>query len=319
MLLWLGRRIVYAATIVVAIAACTYGGLRLLRPDRFPGDSLVGGTLHDLGRAFLHFDLGKSESIPGGPDISTVFSRYWTADLWLLAGGMAIGVFTGVAGGIWCARRPRSIRSRALEVAATVVYCTPVAVSGLMLLLLFNPVFGRAAHLPYFFDADPTFAQPWSNPFDWLRTLLVPWLVLGAPLAAMCLRLTLGQLVEHIEDDHNRTAPAKGLSEWRVLRRHAAPPTFLATGSFVSISIPLLVTNAVLVETVFSVPGFFRYTLRATGRVAPPPRGDPPLDYPLLQAIGLWSAVLIVLLTIAADSVLVRIDPRVRAAGRSPG
>ena len=86
-----------------------------------------------------------------------------------------------------------------------------------------------------------------------------------------------------------------------------------------SISIPLLVTNAVLVETVFSVPGFFRYTLRATGRVAPPPRGDPPLDYPLLQAIGLWSAVLIVLLAIAADSALVRIDPRVRAAGRSPG
>ena len=72
--------------------------------------------------------------------------------------------------------------------------------------------------------------------------------------------------------------------------------------------------NLILVEQIFSVPGFFTHTRRATGQVLNH-GGDPVVDYPMLQAISLWAAVLIVVLGIAVDLVLVRLGPRIRAGG----
>jgi len=102
------------------------------------------------------------------------------------------------------------------------LFCTPVYVVGLGRLLLFHPDFGRWP-LPPFFSAAPVPLSPFSAPWEWLRTLLVPWLVAAAPLAAMCLRLVLGLVREELEADYIRTAYAKGLPHDRVIRRHAGP------------------------------------------------------------------------------------------------
>ena len=148
-----------------------------------------------------------------------------------------------------------------------VLYCAPVFFVGLLLLLAFNPTFG-AVPLPAFFDAYPVWASPWNHPWDWFRTLLVPWLVLAAPLGAMVLRLTLATAIETLDEDYVRTAYAKGLDSRSVIRRHAAPASYVTTASFVGVSIPLIVTNMVLVERVFAVPGFFAFTSRALGNFA---------------------------------------------------
>ena len=81
-----------------------------------------------------------------------------------------------------------------------------------------------------------------------------------------------------------------------------------------------VVMNVVLVEWVFSIPGFFRHMRRALGQVPnwPPPK-VPPLDIPTLQALALWAAVLIVLLGLLADLAIVRLDPRIRATGGTVG
>jgi peptide/nickel transport system permease protein len=208
---------------------------------------------------------------------------------------------------MWCAQRPRSRASRALEVTALLLYCAPVYVVGMLALRLFNPTFGILP-LPAFFDAAPHWASPWDDPWDWLRTLLVPWLVLAAPLGAMCLRITLGNTLEAMDEDYVRTAIGKGLPMRRVVGRHAARASLLPTASFVGVSIPLLVTNVVLIERVFSVPGFFQHTWMALGHVHPP--GTP--DYPMLQALTVWSTVLIVVLGVLADALLPLLDPRLR-------
>jgi peptide/nickel transport system permease protein len=70
-----------------------------------------------------------------------------------------------------------------------------------------------------------------------------------------------------------------------------------------------MVTNMVLVEYVFSVPGFFRHMKRALGQA-------PGIDIPTLQALALWAAVLIVMLSLLADLAIARLDPRIRAGGR---
>jgi peptide/nickel transport system permease protein len=192
-----------------------------------------------------------------------------------------------------------------------VLYCAPVFVVGLLLLLAFNPNFG-AVPLPAFFDAFPVWASPWSDPWDWFRTLLVPWLVLAAPLGAMVLRLTLGTTIEALDEDYVRTAYAKGLGPRSVIRRHAAPASYVTTASFVGVSIPLIITNMVLVERVLAVPGFFGSSWRAFGNLDP--QGVHTRDYPMIQALTLWGAVLIIVSSLILDAVLHRLDPRIASS-----
>ncbi len=140
--------------------------------------------------------------------------------------------------------------------------------------------------------------------------------LLGAPLAAAILRLTLTLALDAMGEDYVRTARAKGLSRATVVRRHAGRPTYVATASLFGASAPIMVTNMVLVEYVFAVPGFFRHMKRALGQA---PGWPPTIDYPTLQALAMWAAVLIVALSLLADLAIVRLDPRIRARGAKLG
>jgi peptide/nickel transport system permease protein len=308
---FVAARLAWAALTFVAVASLTFLIPRVLRPEFYPGQGVVSGVVHDLERLFFHFDLGRAWLWPGQPEIGAMLQRNFAADLWLLAGAMFIGVGGGVAAGLWCASRRRSLAARVLEASAMVVYCTPVYVVGLLLLLAFNPLFGSWP-LPAFFEGEPIWASPWNDPWDWFRALLVPWLVLAAPLGAMVLRLTLASAIEALDEDYVRTAYAKGLGTRSVIRRHAAPASYVTTASFVGVSIPLIITNMILVERVLSVPGFFRFTWKALGHVDQ--RTIHLRDYPMIQALTLWGAVLIIVSGLILDAVLRRLDPRIPAS-----
>lgn len=286
------------------MAVVAYGLVRALRPDIYGGEDLLPGLASDLERAFVRLDFGESCALAGCPEIRELWLDGLAADVWLLVGGLCFGATAGVAGGVLCATRPRSPTSRALEGTATLVYCMPVYVLGLGLLLLFARPFGWWP-LPFFFDPH-SYAPLQDDPWDWFRSQLVPWVIIGAPLAAACLRLTVAICVDVQHEDFVRTARAKGLSERQVVRRHAAPTAYASVASLVAASVPMVVTNVVLVEFVFSVPGFFRYT---KGAVAAP-------DIPMLQAQAVWGAVMIVVVGLLADIALALRDPRIRASGR---
>jgi peptide/nickel transport system permease protein len=303
------RRLAFAPIVLLVVAAVTYGVPRVLRPDMYPGESFVPGLWHDLDRALLHLDFGCSGILPGCPPIHDLWARGLVWDLWLLGGALVLGTVGGILAGVWCASRPRTWPARALETAAMVAYCAPVFFVGLFVLWMFNPIYGRIP-LPAFFDAEPRWVNPWDAPWDWFRTLLVPWIVLGAPLGAMCLRLTLSITRESMDEDFVRTAAAKGLGPQQVVRKHAAPMSYPGTFSLVAVSAPLLITNMVLVERTMSVPGFFKYTWRASGHANP--LRDPTPDFPLLCALGLWGAVLLIVVGLIADAIVARFDPRVR-------
>jgi ABC-type dipeptide/oligopeptide/nickel transport system permease component len=88
--------------------------------------------------------------IRGCPPIHTLWMRGIAGDLWMLGGGLVIGIADGVGAGTWCARRPGTASARFVESVATLLFCAPVYVIGLGLLLLFNRD-GRAL------DQDPNF------------------------------------------------------------------------------------------------------------------------------------------------------------------
>jgi len=317
-LAFLLRRLLFATGTLTLTAFFAYGTMRALRPEQYPGQATVAGLFSDVDRALLHLDFGGACMFPGCPSIKGMWLDGMLVDLSLLAGGVAFAVAFGVLGGLWCASRRRTRSARALESAASLLYCAPVYVIGLGVLLLFAPPFGLV-ELPYFFDPD-SYAPPLESPWDFVRSMMLPWIVVGAPLGAAILRLTLVLSVDALDEDYVRTAAAKGLPHAKVVRRHAGPPTYVSVASLISASAPFMITNMVLVEYVFAIPGFLRHTKRALGQVPnwPPPK-VPPLDIPTLQALALWVAVLIVALGVLADLAIVRLDPRIRASGSTLG
>ena len=312
----LARRLLFAPVVLVVVAVVIYGGLRLLRPDLYPpGDPVLSGTVHDLNRALLHLDWGCAP--PGGVGsgarpsgeclpVRVLWQRGMMADIWLLLGSIVIGGVSGVLGGLWCAGRPGTRAASALQAVAALAYCAPVYVVGLAVLFLFSPDSGLV-HVPFFFDAAPQRVSPFTDPWTWLRAMLVPWLVLAAPLAGMFLRLTLAMAREITQEDYVRTAVAKGLSPGRVMRRHVGLPTFGAAVSFAPVTLPLFLTNVALVEQVFSVPGFFHYLWDAIGN-----NEESAINLPIMITAALWTTVLLIVLSIIADAILGQLDPRVR-------
>src|SRR4051794_6129803 len=150
MLAYLVQRIALGAGVVFGTAVIAVGGWRALRPDQFPGESWLGGTLHQLGRYFLHLDFGGACAYQGCPPIHDLWVRGIRGDLWLLGLSLLFGVAVGLNTGSWCAAHRGSLAARAIEAVGMFFFCTPPFVLGYGLLLLFAPDFGLLPFQPLF-------------------------------------------------------------------------------------------------------------------------------------------------------------------------
>jgi peptide/nickel transport system permease protein len=293
-----------AGIVVVILAATSFAWwiLHLLRPNLFPAESggLIGRYGHFLDRAFLHFDFGDSSSGSRRP-VADLVREGAPADISVLAGGLVFGLAAGVAGGVACARRPRGVVSRALQGVGLVGMCTPVYVVGLMALLLFGAEIGRVQ--PLGLGIPLRYVGFGDSATGWLAALIAPWMVLGLPLAGMCLRVMQGQMLEVAGEEYVDVARAKGLSEARIRRRHMLPPALAPTLMLAGSSTPLLLTNVVLVEKVFSIPGVFRDLSQAYGGA----------NIPLILGMTAVGAAFIGVTTLLFDLALAWLDPRIRA------
>ena len=114
----------------------------------------------------------------------------------------------------------------------------------------------------------------------------------------------LGQLGEVLGEDYLRTARGKGVRESVVLRRHALPPASAPVIALVGVNINLMITNVALMESVFNIPGSFRYIERALVN----------RDVDLVQGMVLEATFFIVCANFLADAIQAYMDPRVRQA-----
>jgi peptide/nickel transport system permease protein len=309
------RRLVLGFGVVVVTAILAYGGWRYLRND-LPQNAgpWLTGTWEDLKRIFWDWDFGvacsfASKTGSGCKDIGDLFGRGWQADMWTVAGAVGLGVAAGMMGGLWCAAHPRAARTRLLEAVAMLGLCAPPFVFGYSLLLMFEPTFGHIK-LPLFFSVH-VYENPYVNPWDFFRAMLVPWVVAGAPVFAVALRLTKSAVIEATGEDFMRTAIAKGLPPEKAIYRHGRPVAYPTVFAWVGTASALIVTNVLITEAVFSVPGFLVHTQRALK----PPNNPETIDIVLMQALAVWGAVLVVVLSIVSDLLVMAKDPRVRASG----
>ena len=221
------------------------------------------------------------------------------ADLWLLAGGMAFGLLFGLAAGTYVGSRPRAPLSRAIEAVSMMFLCAPVYVVGLSMLLLFGT--GIAVTGIGFI---PVKYVPFEeSPLRWLGSMIVPWIVVGLPLAAVCERMMNSSMREVLHEEFVRTALSKGISNRRMLRKHAVPAAAAPVFTLAGVSVPVMVTNMVLVELTFSIPGVFQSFRSSMDNE----------DYPVIMGIVIAAAVLVALGSLLVDLALAWLDPKIRA------
>lgn len=300
------RRAVRILVVLASVLALTFLIFHVLKPDLFhdPRPMVVQLWVFLKG-VFLHFDLGRSWT-QGHRRVSSIVLDGLPADVSLFAGGIVLGTVGGVACGAVCGLRPRSLASRLLEGLATVAICAPVYWVGLMAIFLFAPDIGS---LPIPFVGGQGVYQPLTkDPLHWLRGLILPWIVLAGPLWGMCLRMMRVSVQEALDQDFMRTAAGKGLRPRTILRRHAVPAGAAPAISLAGVQAVMVVSNALLLERVFNIPGILRMTTESMGSV----EGHGTVDYPLLMGIVLVGTVLIVAANVAADTVQAWLDPRVR-------
>jgi peptide/nickel transport system permease protein len=214
-----------------------------------------------------------------------------------------IGLVAGVVGG---ARR-RSTVDRALSVGSAVGMSMPVYWFSSIVLVLFAPQSGYVVQIPFlsWYGGYVSFGD---SPLRWVQGLWVPWLILAAPLAAMVYRMTRASLVEVEAEDFVRTARAKGVREARVWRRHALRAALSPVIGLVSVNVVLLVTNVIVIERAFNLPGFFR--VASIGQFGSLGEKEPPVSLDDVQALIVEASVLIAVTMFAADVLRAKLDPR---------
>ncbi|MDP9134472.1 MAG: ABC transporter permease [Actinomycetota bacterium] len=293
-------RVTTVVIVVVGVTGLAWLSVNALRPDLRAGDDrLIFVSLADyLQSAFLHFDFGQSAT--SGREIEQLIREGLPADLSLLGGGLFFGLLGGIAGGAYCAARPRTKGAWALESTAALCMCTPVYVVALMILLLFGSGLGMVellAHIP------TTYVPFAESPLRWAGALAAPWLVLALPLAGVSLRMMRASMTDVLDEDYLRTALAKGLRPRTVVRRHAVPSAVAPVFALATVTMPIVVTNLVLIEQVFSIPGVF------TGMK----RGIAAGDFDLLFALTAVAAGFVAVAGLLVDSALTWLDPRMRS------
>lgn len=233
----------------------------------------------DFGPSLVYRDFTVSELIAQGLPVS------------LTIGGLALllACLLGIGGGLWAAVRAGRWQDEAVMGLATLLTALPVFVTGPLFVLVFALGLGWL----------PVSGWEPGSPSH----LVLPVVALALPFAGGIAKLTRAGLAKALNEDHVRTARARGLAERQVIARHALRPALVPVASYLGPAAAGLLTGAVIVETVFALPGLGRYFVQ----------GALNRDYPLVLGVVTLYAGLIILFNLVADLIYGWLDPRMRA------
>ncbi len=329
---YVGERLLQLTVILLGVSLLVFCMLRLIPGD--PAQLLLGELAspaelfrlrHKLGldrsyviqywvylKSILHGDLGLSIRT-GAPVLAEIVPRLLaTVELSLAA--MFIATFLGIGAGVISAVRQYSVWDYVTMILALVGVSMPIFWLGLMLIYLFAvkyplfPMMGRLSmgvELPSITGlvvVDALLTGRFAVLSNGLHHLVLPAFTLATIPMAVVARITRSSMLEVLDKDYIRTARAKGLEEWVVIIRHALRNAMLPVVTVLGLNLGLLLSGAVLTETIFSWPGLGRYVVDSLmGR-----------DYAAVQGCILIFAVIMTVINLLVDLVYVALDPRIR-------
>ena len=263
---------------------------------------LVGFGLW-LREVVLHGDFGTSASVdPGKPVTEMILERlpvtlslnFWAIVITYL-GAIPLGVYAAVRAGSWF--------DRGSAFGLFLLYSLPVMWVALLLQTTLCdggrwPIFPLKGLTPANEDSLSTWALQWEI----LRHYMLPVLCLTYGNFAGLSRYARNGMLEVIHSDYIRTARSKGLSEAKVICKHALRNALLPVVTYIGPMVASIVTGSFVVERVFGIPGIGSlFTNSILNR-----------DYPLIMGITVFFAVLLVISVLIVDIIYVFIDPRIK-------
>ena len=229
-----------------------------------------------------------------GQEVTPLILNALPPTIFLAVGAFVIWMIVGVLLGIYAALRRGRWQEKATLGAALVGYSFPSFFIGLLLLFF---VVIRWRLLPY-----PSYVPPTENPVQFFQTMLLPWITLALLFAAFYIRLTRNQMLETLSEDYIRTARAKGLPERTVIRKHALRAGLTPIVTAAGLDLAGLLGGAIIIESVFSIPGLGRLAVNAVTDS----------DLPIIVATVLVAGTIVVIANVVVDLLYAVIDPRVR-------
>jgi peptide/nickel transport system permease protein len=209
-----------------------------------------------------------------------------------LASLVAVGV--GVGSGVISTIRPGGRLDQVMMLVAVLGVSVPDFLLGLLLILTF------AISLRWFPVAG--YASPDAGVGAFLRYMMLPAVALGITQAALIARITRASMVEVKQADYVRTARAKGLGQRTVLLRHVLRAALIPTITVVGLSCAILLGGAVVIETIFTIPGLGQLLINSVLR----------RDYLLIEGAVLVMAIVYIAMNVVVDLAYALVDPRIK-------
>ncbi|MGE4327039.1 MAG: ABC transporter permease [Pseudodonghicola sp.] len=310
--IYLLRRVLAAIPVMLVVAVFVFLLLRLTPGD--PAAILAGdmATPEQLDRirdtlglndpllvqffrwigALLQGDFGTS-LISNKPVIDLVADRMWPT-IWIAIITLSLSVIVAVPMGVLAAWKQGSWVDHLVMTFSVLGFSIPVFVIGYLLIKLFAidlkwlPVQGYKA--------------PSKDLAGFAARAVLPALTLASIYIALIARMTRASLLDVLNEDYVRTARAKGLTERRVLFRHALRNAAVPVMTVIGTGFALLISGVVVTESVFNIPGLGRLTVDSIFA----------RDYPVIQALILLTSGVYVLINLLIDLSYSLLDPRIR-------
>jgi len=260
----------------------------------------------------VRLDFGQS--VVSRRLVTTEIRERFPATVELTLAAMIFAVGIGIPLGFWAAKRYQGLVDQLSVAGSLLGVAIPVFFLGLLLKYVFAvklgwlPTTGRAdatstaPHPTGFYVLDALVTNDRVAFLDAVRHLILPAIALGTIPLAIIARITRAAVLDVVNEDYVRTAQAKGMEPGVVDRRHILKNAMLPVTTIIGLQTGLLLSGAILTETVFSWGGMGQWMYQAISF----------RDYAVLQAGILFLAVVFVLVNLLVDITYARLDPRIR-------
>jgi peptide/nickel transport system permease protein len=318
---YLVRRLLAAIPVVIGVSLVTFTLMHAAGGGYVPGISddprlsqaTVAALRHEYGLDqpwpvqyglwlwnLLHGDFGRS--MVDGTRVSSHIADRLPNTLELTVTAILLGVALSIPIGVLSARRRGSRLDNALTTLSTAGVAVPEFWLGLMLILLLAVIPAQHMGAPLLPSSGATSSFEGGDPLDRLAHLVLPAIVLAFAYLSIWSRFTRSSMLETLSQDYVRTARAKGMTERRVVYRHALRNSVIPLVTLVGLELPGLVSGGVIVEVVFGWPGIGRFAYeRALA-----------FDYTTVMGLTTFASVLVVGGNLVADMMYAVLDPRIR-------
>jgi ABC-type dipeptide/oligopeptide/nickel transport system permease component len=329
----LGRRLLVALPILAIVSALLFGVLRLLPVDPAAMSLPPTATLAEVEAKRAEMGLDRPlpqqyllwlEDVAGGDFGTSIHFRRAAAgliaetlpatiELALLA--MIIAAALGLAGGLYLFHVRGTLKEPIADLGSIVLLSIPEFLWGLFFILLFGVA---VPLLPFTGRLSAGFRRPVHTGFLLLDTLIsgrldmfgdalahmaLPSLALGLAFSPAIMRVLRSSLIDVYHEEYIGQARLRGLSERRILVRHALKNAILPTLSLMGVQFGFLFGGTLLVEVIYSYPGLGNLMVDAVRNA----------DLPIIQAVGLTYCVVVLLINTAVDALYLVLNPRLRA------